>query len=100
MTNGQPNQQQINIKANDEALKGHYANNVMIAHSKEEFIFDFMNVFPPQGQLVSRVIISPGHAKRLLRALEDNIKKYESQHAKIVEAAQPVVGGIGFNTNA
>lgn len=97
MTNGQ-SKQQINIKANDETLKGHYANNVMIAHSREEFIFDFMNVFPPQGQLVSRVIISPGHAKRLLRALEDNIKKYEQQHSKIVEAAQPSVGEVGFKT--
>lgn len=96
----QPNQQQINIKANDETMKGVYANNVMIAHSKEEFIFDFMNIFPPQGQLVSRVIISPGHAKRLLKALEENIKKYEGQHGSITEAQQPVNTGIGFNTNA
>lgn len=95
-----PNQQQINIKATDETMKGHYANNVMIAHSREEFILDFMNIFPPQGQLVSRVIVSPGHAKRLLKALEENIKKYEAQHGGITEAQQPVTGGIGFNTNS
>ncbi|MFC1662709.1 DUF3467 domain-containing protein [Patescibacteria group bacterium] len=93
-----PQQKQVNIKATDAALQGVYANNIMLAHSREEFVLDFMNIFPPQGQLASRVIISPGHAKRLLKALEDNIKKYEKQHGNIKEAA-PAGSEIGFKTN-
>ena len=91
--NGQ--QQQINIKANDETMKGAYANNMMVAHSKEEFVMDFINLFPPQGLLVSRVITSPGHMKRILAALADNLKKYEEKFGS-VEAAESPKTEIGF----
>lgn len=87
--NGQQQQQQIQIKALDEILKGVYANNMQVGHTKEEFIFDFINLFPPQGILTSRVIMSPGHAKRVLRALDENIKKYEQKFGKIAEAEGP-----------
>lgn len=81
--------QQIQVKANDEVLKGSYANIAQISHTKEEVIFDFLNVIPPQGQLVSRVITSPGHAKRIMKALEENIKKYEAQFGPLTVADAP-----------
>ncbi len=92
--NQQP-QQQIQIKADDQTAKGVYTNNLIIGHTKEEFVLDFLNVFPPQGSLVSRVFTSPGHAKRILNALKDNVKKYEDQFGKI-EAAQEPDQNIGF----
>lgn len=89
------NQQQIQIKADDVTAKGNYSNNMIIAHTKEEFVMDFLNVFPPQGALVARIFTSPGHAKRIVKALEDNIKKYEKQFGKIEESEAPE-GDIGF----
>lgn len=80
---------QIQIKAQDEVLKGAYANNMQVGHTKEEFIFDFINLFPPQGMLTARIIMSPGHTKRVLKALEENVKKYESQFGKIEESGVP-----------
>lgn len=81
--------QQIQIKAHDDILKGAYANVLQIAHTKEEVVFDFLNVLPPQGQMVSRVIMSPGHAKRMLAALQDNLKRYEQQFGQIAAAESP-----------
>ena len=62
---------------------------------KEEFALDFMNIMPPQGALVARIFTSPGHAKRILKALEENIGNYEKQFGKIDIAEEPK-GGIGF----
>ncbi|MBI4093221.1 MAG: DUF3467 domain-containing protein [Candidatus Kerfeldbacteria bacterium] len=87
MTNGQP--RQLNIKADDQTLKGVYANSMMVAHSAEEFVLDFVNVLPPQAQLVSRVITSPGHLKRLIAALTENLKKYEAAHGQVEAASEP-----------
>lgn len=80
---------EIAIKASDEALRGVYANNVLITHTKEEFLLDFMTLFHPQGVLGARVIISPGHAKRILNALHENIGKYERVFGEIKEAEAP-----------
>jgi len=88
-------EQQINIKADDNTLKGVYSNNLVIQHSKEEFILDFLNTFPPQGSLVARIITSPGHMKRIVRALEENLKNYEKNFGKIEEAKAPD-RSIGF----
>jgi hypothetical protein len=82
-------EQQIQIKADDQTLKGSYANLAMINHTKEEFAIDFVNVLPPQGVLLSRIFMSPGHAKRLLAALDQNIKAYEKQFGKVTEAEIP-----------
>jgi len=81
--------QQIQIKATDEKLKGEYANIMQVLHTKEEFVLDFMNVFPPAGTLNARVIVSPGHFKRMLAAMQDNLKKYESQFGEIQKAEEP-----------
>lgn len=87
--------QQVQIKADDATAKGVYANMMQIAHTKEEFALDFMNIMPPQGALVARIFTSPGHAKRILKALEENIKNYEKQFGNIDVAEEPK-GGIGF----
>ncbi|MCK4453811.1 DUF3467 domain-containing protein [Candidatus Parcubacteria bacterium] len=94
-------QKQIQIKAKDEDIKGVYSNLMQIVHTKEEFILDFFLASPPQGILSSRVIMSPGHIKRMLKALQENLAKYEDKFGKIEEAKGPEVpeegeGKIGF----
>jgi uncharacterized protein DUF3467 len=85
---------EIKIKVTDEVLAGKYANIMQTAHTKEEFILDFMNVVPPQGILNARVITSPGHMKRIVKALQENIVKYEEKFGSIDEAEAPK--GIPF----
>ena len=91
------NQQQIQIKTKDEDLKGNYSNVMQVTHTKEEFILDFFLTAPPQGILASRVIMSPGHIKRVIKALQENIGKYEEKFGKIKEAEVPE-GDIGFKS--
>lgn len=91
--NGQP--QQIQLKAKEEDLKGVYSNLMQITHSKEEFVLDFFLTFPPTGILASRVIMSPGHIKRLISALQKNVEMYEGKFGKIEEAEMPEAK-IGF----
>ena len=80
---------EIQIKARDEDLKGFYSNLMQIFHTKEEFCLDFFNVFPPQGILISRIIVSPSHLKRMIMALEENLRKYEEKFGKIEVAKEP-----------
>jgi hypothetical protein len=94
MKNGdQPAQegQQLNIELTEDVAEGVYSNLVMLAHSSEEFILDFIRVMPgvPKARVKSRVIVSPPHAKRLLRALSDNIERYERAHGEIEESTSP-----------
>jgi len=89
---------EIQVKVPDSVMAGVYANNVIITHTKEEFIFTFMMITPPQGIVTSRVIMSPSHTKRLVNALQDNIKKYETDIAKIEPATEPK-GKLGFQTS-
>jgi hypothetical protein len=88
---------QMQVKVTDEILKGVYSNMVQVGHSPEEFILDFMNLFPPSGIVTSRVIVSPGHMKRIVAALEDNIKRYEASFGKI-KASETPDHKIGFRT--
>lgn len=92
----QHQQKQIQIKAHDDELKGKYSNLMQITHTQEEFMLDFFLVVPPQGSLTSRVILSPGHLKRITKALQDNIEKYEGKFGKIQEA-QPPESSLGFD---
>lgn len=87
---------QMQIKISDEILKGSYANAMQVGHTKEEFLLDFMNLSPHQGVGIvnSRVIMSPGHLKRVIAALDDNLKKYEARFGKIEEADAPAE--LGF----
>jgi Protein of unknown function (DUF3467) len=82
---------QFQIKAEEKELLGHYSNLVMIHHTAEEFTFSFIYIYPnaPQGKLIASIILGPAHAKRLLRALSENIAKYETQFGPIPEAPPP-----------
>lgn len=86
-----PENQPLNIEIPDDQVEGTYSNLVMIAHSPEEFILDFIRVMPglPQARVKSRIIITPAHAKRLLHAIKDNISRYERSYGEIDE-----VGGF------
>ncbi len=64
----------VNIKIEDEELKGRYSNLLRITHTREEFILDFINLVPPQGMVTSRIVTSPGHMKRIIGALAANLR--------------------------
>tara|TARA_B100000945_G_C20404499_1_gene609252 strand:+ start:582 stop:893 length:312 start_codon:yes stop_codon:yes gene_type:complete len=76
---------QLNIELKEDLSSGVYSNLVVINHSPSEFVFDFISVMPglPKAKVNSRVILSPQHAKRLLRVLSDNIQNFESKNGKI-----------------
>jgi hypothetical protein len=102
MDEKQPPQQpgQVQIKADEKELQGFYSNLMMIHHNTEEFTLNFIYVFPngAQGKLLSSVIVSPGHAKRIWRALGENLSRYEAQFGTIKEAPEgtPTVPPVGF----
>jgi 3-dehydroquinate dehydratase len=89
--------QQVQIRAENDDIKGHYSNIAQIFHTKEEVIIDFLLQAPSGVSLISRIIMSPGHAKRLSIALNDNIGQYEKQFGEIKEAEQPKTE-IGFTS--
>ena len=88
MPNGQE-PKEIKVNFPPELQGGVYSNNMVVTHSREEFILDFLMVAPPAGAVTARVIVSPGHMKRILRALEDNISKYEKTFGTIQVAEEP-----------
>lgn len=91
-----PGPKEIKISFPPEIQGGVYANNMVVSHTKEEFILDFIMVAPPTGTVTARVIVSPGHMKRVLEALRDNISKYEKSFGTIQIAEEPK-GKIGFS---
>lgn len=76
---------QLNIELSEEIAEGTYSNLAIITHSPSEFVTDFIRVMPgmPKARVHSRIIMTPQHAKRMMRALQDNIQKYESVHGTI-----------------
>ena len=89
----QPKQQQIQIK--DGFAGGEYANGMQIAHGKEEFILTFLNILPPSGRVCGKIITSPGHLKRMIVAMNSNLKQYEEKFGA-VEVAESPREEIGF----
>ena len=85
----QPIEEPYNIKIEDEELKGRYSNLLRILHTQEEFILDFINLVPPQGIVTARVVTSPGHVRRIVRALAANLERYEQTFGPIPEAPGP-----------
>jgi Protein of unknown function (DUF3467) len=83
--------QQIQIKADEKELLGQYSNLVVVHHNAEEFTLNFIYMYPtaPQGKLVSSIILNPTHAKRLLRALQENVTRYEAQFGPLPEGPGP-----------
>ncbi len=89
--------QQVQVKIEDSVLRGAYANMMQVAHTPEEFVLDFMNIMGAAGIVSSRVIVSPKHMKRIVAALQDNLKRYEEQYGTI-EAGQNLAQNFGFRT--
>jgi hypothetical protein len=87
-------QRQIPIKVTDDVVGGVYSNHMVVAHTREEFFLDFFSMLPEAGKLSARVIASPGHTKRIARALVENIAKYEARFGAITEAPEPPTGSV------
>jgi len=81
---------QINIEISEEVAEGTYANLAIITHSHAEFVIDFVSVMPgtPKSKVKSRIIFTPMHAKRFLKALEDNVTRYEAANGTIQDLEQ------------
>ena len=84
-TNEQPQQNQLNIEISEEVAEGNYANLAVITHSHSEFVIDFVNVMPgtPKSKVKARIILTPQHAKRFMKALTDNINRFEAANGKV-----------------
>lgn len=79
---------QIQIDIDEATAQGVYSNLVLINHTDNEFTLDFAYLQPanPRARVRVRLISSPRHTKRLLRALETNVSRYEERFGKIDEA--------------
>ena len=90
MADQQQQQNQLNIEISEEVAEGSYANLAIITHSHAEFVIDFVNVMPgtPKSKVKSRIIFTPMHAKRFMRALTENIERYETANGKIQDLEQ------------
>lgn len=88
-----PKQKKLNIELDEEMAQGLYSNLAIVNHSPSEFVVDFVNIMPgsPKNKVRARVILTPQHAKRLLKALGDNISRFEKQYGKIQEYNQPSI---------
>ena len=92
MTN---DKQEIKVNFPEKLQGGVYANNMIVTHTREEFVMDYLMVVPPAGAVTARIIVSPGHMKRIVAALSDNIQKYEQKFGTIVVAEEPKVD-VGY----
>lgn len=100
MADEKKNSNQLNIELPEEVADGIYSNLAIISHSHSEFVVDFVRLMPnvPKAKVKSRIILTPQHAKRLMGALLENIKKYEGLHGPIDEPDQPPFPPMNFNT--
>ena len=84
---------QVSIELPEELAQGFYSNLAVVNHSPTEFVLDFISMMPgmPKAKVKSRVILTPQHAKRLTKALADNILKFEKAHGEIKDYEQPPI---------
>lgn len=84
---------QLNIEIDEKTAEGTYANLAIINHSVSEFVIDFVSVMPgaPKSKVKSRIILTPQHAKRLVKALSENVKRFEANHGEIKDYEQPPI---------
>lgn len=89
----QPRPNQLNIEISEEVADGVYSNLAIITHSNSEFVLDFVRVMPgvPKAKVRARILLTPQHAKRLMRALADNVQKFEQVHGQIRETEMPEI---------
>lgn len=88
-----PKQGQINIELDEQTAQGIYSNLAIINHSQSEFVVDFVSIMPGvhKSKVKSRIVLTPQHAKRFLKAIQDNIARFESQHGEIKDYQQPPI---------
>jgi hypothetical protein len=81
---------QLNIEISEEVAEGSYANLAIITHSNAEFVIDFVNIMPgtPKSKVKSRVIFTPMHAKRFMKALQENISRFEASNGIVKDLEQ------------
>ena len=86
-------QGQINIELDEKVAEGIYSNLAIINHSVSEFVVDSVSIMPgtPKSKVKSRIILTPQHAKRLMKALNDNVKRFENAHGEIKDYEQPPI---------
>ena len=84
-------QPHLDIELSEEIAEGIYSNLAIISHSPQEFVVDFIRIMPgvPKAKVKARVVLTPEHAKRLMKALADNVKKYEQQFGHINDKEVP-----------
>ncbi len=93
MEENQNKEGQLNIELDEQTADGIYSNLAIINHSVSEFIVDFIKIMPgtPKAKVKSRIILTPQHAKRLTKALADNVRKFEEMHGEIKDYEQPPI---------
>ncbi len=86
-------EQKIDIELDELVAEGTYSNLAVITHSHSEFVIDFVRMMPgvPKAKVKSRIVMTPEHAKRLMMALQDNIRKFESLNGNIKVDASPTM---------
>lgn len=86
-------QNKINIELDEKIAEGAYSNLAIINHSVSEFVVDFISLMPgaPKAKVKSRIILTPQHAKRFLKALNDNVIRFEKAHGEIKDYEQPPI---------
>ncbi len=92
------NSQEIQLELSELVAEGTYANLAIITHSFAEFVIDFANIMPgsPKAKVKSRIVMTPQHAKRLMKALIENVKKFESQNG-IIQDQEPIINSMPFS---
>ncbi len=102
MAEEKANKNQINIELPEDVSEGIYSNLAIISHSHSEFVIDFIRMIPnvPKAKVKSRVIITPEHAKRFLKALADNVGKFEAQYGPIAEKGKSELPPMNFTPTA
>lgn len=92
--------QEMNIELDASIADGIYSNLAIISHSPNEFIIDFISIMPgvPKARVRSRIILTPQNAKRLMKALENNIRTFEQSHGTIKDQNQNIPFSFGSPT--
>ena len=87
-----PQKGQINIELDEAVAQGIYSN-LAINHSQSEFVIDYVAIMPgvPKSKVKSRIILTPQHAKRFLKALNENVNRFENAHGEIKDYQQPAI---------
>jgi hypothetical protein len=93
MADSEKKPKQINIELDEKTAEGTYSNLAIINHSASEFVIDFISMMPgaPKAKVKSRIVLTPQHAKKFLKALNDNVARFENAHGTIKDYDQPIL---------